>query len=533
MKIFVSAQGSGLRVMHGMVRRLEQRGEVERAAYYVADRRYFHGYVAAEAGLGSDTTILKEWELVARGRLRRPSAEEISAWESRLGVGSLWPALMSDRRMVYGRLSKVKQAYRPGRSLEELQGIVVELLEQLWGHFERFEPDAVVGFIPVTIGDYLVHLIARALEIPYLHVKSTKIANFVTLTTDIAEGHPHIRRRYLAYRRDPLLAGEFMRRAEEYLSAIEGKPIVYEGAQQRRAGSGAARSLLGFGRHAPGAAFQALRQRLSQRDEDPQTIPPFGGLWERQVGRQVRVRAAERITRSSTLHPDELHRTPYVFFPLNSEPEIALSIYGRFTLNQIEAVRNVAQSVPLGTLVLVKDHPRSWGLRSSGYYRRLLEIPNVRFLDPAVPTAVAIEHSAATVVISGFAGFEAIMQRIPVLTLGNTSFEMLPDQMVRHVASWPDFEAAYRQLLQNYAWDRDAIRAYIAAFMSSSIPLDLYTRLLRKPGREQGTGAVANRGDVEDQLDLLASYFLRRFREESMLLATPERAADQGAPAIA
>ena len=51
---------------------------------------------------------------------------------------------------------------------------------------------------------------------------------------------------------------------------------------------------------------------------------------------------------------------------------MSLSVQSRSYLNQIEVVRNIAQSLPVGWQVLIKEHPASMGRRPVSYYQKLL-----------------------------------------------------------------------------------------------------------------------------------------------------------------
>ena len=70
----------------------------------------------------------------------------------------------------------------------------------------------------------------------------------------------------------------------------------------------------------------------------------------------------------------------FCFFPLHTEPEVSIQILGRpYHKDQIELLRNLAASLPFGMRLLVKEHPRSVGMRSQSFYEKLKQIPNLFF----------------------------------------------------------------------------------------------------------------------------------------------------------
>lgn len=120
-------------------------------------------------------------------------------------------------------------------------------------------------------------------------------------------------------------------------------------------------------------------------------------------------------------------------------------------------------------------------------------------------------------VVSSFVGYEAIMQGVPVVVLGNCSYDMLPETMVRRVAAHEDLPRALYEVMKNYTRDDNAIICYLAAVMKESVRLDLYSKMLNKGKREAGTGS--ERGvSLEKQYTDFAIYFMRRVAEESSIM---------------
>jgi hypothetical protein len=251
---------------------------------------------------------------------------------------------------------------------------------------------------------------------------------------------------------------------------------------------------------------------MSDREFDPQRMP-LSHYWHRKVVRPIRNLINNSYLRPHFIDGEELPNMSYIFYPLHSEPEISLSLYGRFNQNQIEVVRNIAQSVPMGVTVLVKEHPIAWGMRTPGYYKKLLEIPNVRIISTDTDAHYIIKHAMAVIIITGTAGFEAVLQGVPAIALGNCAFSAMPDSMIRTVRCFEDLSGTLQDLLDNYTYDRNAIIRYLAATMDGSVPLDFYSTLLGKDTQ----GAISGT-DRESQLDALTEHLWHQMQEESSLL---------------
>ena len=183
------------------------------------------------------------------------------------------------------------------------------------------------------------------------------------------------------------------------------------------------------------------------------------------------------------LPAEKLNELEYAYYPLHVEPEIALSLFGREYLNQIELVRNIAKSLPLTWKLVVKDHPAGVGRRNIGYYKKLLEIPNVVLVSHYVDSTAVIKNARLVLTVSGFSGFEAILEKKPVITFGTTFYDVLPDFIVRHVRSLQDLPHAVSELLDNYRYSEKNVVRLIAAIMKNSTGLNLYENVLNKKER--------------------------------------------------
>lgn len=123
---------------------------------------------------------------------------------------------------------------------------------------------------------------------------------------------------------------------------------------------------------------------------------------------------------------DPDYSKPYVFFPLHYQPEQTTCPFGGYSVYQYLPVEMVANSLPDGWLLYVKEHyvtfsPFHGGIkkRNRAYYERLAKIPNVRLIRSEVPSITLIDHSQAVATITGSPGYEAILRGKPALTFGS------------------------------------------------------------------------------------------------------------------
>jgi hypothetical protein len=503
MRILFGAQGSILRTFCELDRRLRSRGVIQSSGYWISDSEfYFQERKCASLLSNPEVIQLHEWEYTADAGRLRISADRKQQLEQCYQDFGLWNAVVVDRRLMYGAVSKVRQSYAGRFDDKALSGIVFNTLDALDRYVKEHRPDAIVTFVPASYGDYLLALVAKFHGVRYLQLRSTKIQNYVIFADNPGAVSTDVE---MAYRRN-IESGSgypFESEARQYLEKASTKPIDYEGTLSRVNPS----FLTNFkGAMLLASALKKLLFPVHPAVRQDNHVPPPLATWLHGTLLQPWYRrAAAGLMSQRQLMLDQVDAEQYVFYPLHSEPEIALSLYGRDHQNQIETVRRLAQSLPLGWKLIVKEHPKSLGYRSSGWYRRLLEIPNVYFADPNTRPFYWIEKSKAVVTVSGFVGFEALAIGKPVIVLGEVAYSMLPSSMLRTVASMSDFGNQLLDLMNNFSIDSPALTAFIAGCMSEGVAVNLYSDLLAKPGRNKNMA-----GDSESQLRMLAELLIKR-----------------------
>jgi hypothetical protein len=386
-------------------------------------------------------------------------------------------------------------------------GIIEEGLIVLERTFDELHPEAVFSFICVTFGEYLAYLIARARGIPYLSLRSTRIENFVTFAPTIFEPSEDLiaeyRRRYRQGVDDAWTA-----EARRYLSDARGGVLRYEGVVpvSRNAMQGKPATERPLARLGAMARAEYDHWFGGGRDDNQVTAPSTTLLYARFLN-PARARRVNRALGPGYLGVQDLPGRDYVFYPMHHEPEMSLSVQSRSYLNQIEVVRNIAQSLPVGWEVLIKEHPASMGRRPLSYYRKLLAVPGVRFMDPGVNSREIVGHARIVITISGSIGFEAVVRGKPVICFGHASYDLLPPEIVRRVTAFDDIPEHVRDFASSgYRPDEPALLAYVGAAMAISERVNLYSNLLRRQGVHVPQAAG---GDGRTDLDRLADLAVR------------------------
>ena len=473
MNVIFATQGEYANFYLDLLGPLGEKISLDKIGFYVTHASNYAKYARKARKTGLKIEFVKEWEITdIKGQT--PDHDLLQSLEKDFGDPFLWNALLADRRIYNGILTKAKQDYAPRFSHTQMLCILQNAFTSILRFFDEIKPDVVVGgFTPVTFGEYVFYLIAKPRGIKYLNLNPTKILNYVTFSEEIYREFPHVVRDYNQYLQSDC-RDTFCEDAEDY---IKNKSRKYEGVVLYRPVFPWENWFFSVVKW----PFIIVKYYLSKKHLDNQTRGAHFDYFNKQILNPIKDKAIRKILPYTSV--DELANSQYAYYPLHVEPEIALSLFGREYLNQIELVRNISRSIPVTWKLVVKDHPAGVGRRNIRYYRKLLEIPNVVLVNHYIDSKNIIENAKMVFTVSGFSGFEAVLKKRPVITFGKTFYDTLPKCMVRNISALQTLPLAVRTLLGDYQYCENEIICLIAAIIKNSVQLNLYTQILKKKGR--------------------------------------------------
>lgn len=106
----------------------------------------------------------------------------------------------------------------------------------------------------------------------------------------------------------------------------------------------------------------------------------------------------------------------YIFITLHVQPEASIDVVGSKYSNQIEFIRNIANTTPDEYYILVKEHSHAIGNRENSFYKKLQQIRNVILLHPSESSRKAIQKSSLVISNTGTSSLEACILEIPSVT---------------------------------------------------------------------------------------------------------------------
>lgn len=515
-------QSNGLRVFYDLAGYLKTEGVVRKAGFYLADLAFFEKFKQTAPDLES-FELLKEWDILRKASSVAPDLSLLRQYEKELGDPTLWNALVADRRIYLGPRACVEEDERQRYTHQQMLSILQTGLAEIEGLFDRLKPDAVVGFICVTIGEYLSYLVAKKRGIPFLNLRPTRIQNFFHAGESILEPSSWLEETYRRLLKSGL-EEKTQTTVKSFLAEVRTSHAMYEGVipAARNPAVAANQPPLqpydGIAAKLKGLFSRTYRHHFTKDRFDNHYQGTLYPYFFKYVKRPLRLRTMEKKLVRHYLREEALSGIDYAFYPLHKEPEVTLLVYGRPFLNQLEIVRLIARSLPIGMTLVVKEHPAAVGYRPASYYEKLLKIPNVALVRPNLPSRRLVEKCRLVTVIGGSVALEALMMKKPAVALGHVPFECLPPHMFRSVRDLERLAWEIRDLLAEFRPDEEALSAYVAAVMQTSVPVDFYSVLLGRDNVYRSGDGQQNKAETyRNHLNRLGNYLAARFKEDPNL----------------
>ena len=164
--------------------------------------------------------------------------------------------------------------------------------------------------------------------------------------------------------------------------------------------------------------------------------------------------------------------SPFIYFPLQMEPERVLLISSKYYNNQIAVISNIAKSIPVGYKLLVKEHPtqKIWGWRSVDFYKQIMNLPNVRLIHPSIKGEEMLKRCSLVITISGTAAQEAAFYQKPSITFVDLTYVDLPS--VHKIEKFQDLPNAIKSSLEKEV-NNDSANKYVKVVKKNAFDFNL------------------------------------------------------------
>tara|TARA_B100000029_G_scaffold475809_1_gene519399 strand:- start:32 stop:1531 length:1500 start_codon:yes stop_codon:yes gene_type:complete len=117
----------------------------------------------------------------------------------------------------------------------------------------------------------------------------------------------------------------------------------------------------------------------------------------------------------------------FIYFPLHQDEEESTLVGAPFFTDQIQLIKNIIKSLPIGYKLFVKESPnnavRDW--RKISDYQKLLDLPNLVLLHPTVDPNEILKKCSLVISIVGTTALESAYYMKPSIIFGDTPFSNL------------------------------------------------------------------------------------------------------------
>jgi hypothetical protein len=244
------------------------------------------------------------------------------------------------------------------------------------------------------------------------------------------------------------LSAEERAEVEEFIAGFTAadKPI-----RDYRAATVTLAKLRDFARHIAVSATQ---------DSDNEYLEPH-----RFVTNLVRERA--RAAAARRLYEPLYPARSFVYFPLHVVDDYKIKRVIPHCYDQASIIEQVADALPHGHELVLKEHPMSIGRNRLALLRRVARLPNARLVAPHTSSHELMRRADAIAVISSTVGLEALLYGKPVLTLGQPFYAGYG--VTVDVDSFREIREAVPALLR-FSPDRERILRFLHAAMRACYP---------------------------------------------------------------
>jgi hypothetical protein len=358
MNILFCTQSESLKLFDALCSACKNRLPVKRSGFIVADSMAYNRWLLERPTFEREGHyLLKEWEVTSRP-FGKPDLVKLAHYEKELGgEPGLFGAVVADRRLFMGPNCAFTQDYRRRFSDDELLYILQCGLERMEALFNDLKPDLVVSFICVTMLDYIAYLFARARGVRFLNLRPTRIGDRVAFSRLLNDPSPELVTQY-----QQLLAGKqspFKKEAQSYIQRVREQHGRYEGVIKPSDKPALKSDTSKFARidQVLSAIHSYWNYKNSIVASDNHVPDPLHRLYFTAWRNPNQARRTRNFFKGHYVNEADLPSMRYVFFPLHTEPEVSLLVYGRPYVNQIEIIRMLATSLPIDTVLVVKEHP--------------------------------------------------------------------------------------------------------------------------------------------------------------------------------
>lgn len=373
----------------------------------------------------------------------QPDLEWLARRERELGV--------SIQRMIESERHLLK-----GRSFEQIMRIAEVGLREIAAALDRAKPTFLFSEDVSCFHSYAHFVLARERGLKFWAITSGRLPRRIAVYSKAPQMSETLEERFRELYARGLSRSEH-ELAETYVASFRDRPARPTGMDKR-----AKRPSISLD---DASKIAAAAARYFGDPDDPTAVPPWRAVKQR-LTRVARVTAAD--ARATFDQPVRGER--YVLYPIHFQPEASTLVQAPLYVDQLQLLRDIAASLPVGVRLYVKEHVSNRGRRALSFYDAIRAIPSTRLLGPDADTWALISGANAIAVITGTMGWEGLLFERPVITFGSTFFNHHPSVIRAFDVPKDRWFDVFSRATSGHIVDRKATLAMVVALHQASHP---------------------------------------------------------------
>ena len=517
MKILFDTNSISIQLYWQLFQKIKSKKKIQ-SAFSVSDKNIYKKFLKKNDKFDSENkNNLFEWEINKLAKSKNYDLGYLQNLEKKFDNACLINSLLADRRLIYSEKMKFIQDYKLENDHDFLLSYLYNACTEIEKQLDNFKPRMILAFNFVNTISYLYYLFSKIKNIKYYQLKLTRIENFVSFHDNPLTFPSKLEMKFKENLNNDLseISKEEKKILYNFINKAQNNQLTYEG------------SILlenNFNKKNLEKTNTKSSNFISCIDlakkNNLEKLREFFFLYKNEKGypSSLKFLIYNKIIkpfkrRINNQYFNKLknidNKFQYAFFPLNTEPEVALLVYGKHFKNQIETIRNISTNLPIGFKLIVKEHPNAIGFRSSNYYKKILNIPNVVLMGPNEKASDIIKLSKIVFVTYGTIGLETIIKKKPLINFSKYPYGLFPKTMVDFTESFEDLKLKIVNLLENYVYQEKYLLSYISSIVNTSFRLNLSTQLLGKTGRTN-----FGKSGLDDQYEILSDEIIKKYNSE-------------------
>ena len=148
---------------------------------------------------------------------------------------------------------------------------------------------------------------------------------------------------------------------------------------------------------------------------------------------------------------------------MHLQPEATTSFQSGIYVDQVLAIERLAKLLPPDWYIYVKENPsQNEYMRGELFFKRLHLLPQIKYIDKKVPSAMLLQHCQFCATINGTASFESLCGGKATLIFGRIWWDFLPGVFRYH----KDLDI---QQILNYKIDSKALAQQYNEYLGRTI----------------------------------------------------------------